>query len=147
MTASSFLLLLLLPGVAADTNITAGSASSNAGEKTGLKVKVAGYPTWCATVPFASLQYIPECRGYAGSANTPGGAASCANWCKWVPLSSMHYVTACSACSGQVQPIEGPAAPLPGCADWCGWSPAASWQYITLCPRTADRGDSTPGMR
>jgi len=101
-------------------------------EKTGLKTKAAtGYPNWCSTVPFGSLQYVPDCRGYAGSASA-GDTSACANWCQWMPISSMQYTPDCYRCSGQ-QVVEVPAAVPDGCAEWCGWSPTASWKDIPQC--------------
>eukprot|EP00437_Effrenium_voratum_P062476 CAMPEP_0181488000 /NCGR_PEP_ID=MMETSP1110-20121109/48138_1 /TAXON_ID=174948 /ORGANISM="Symbiodinium sp., Strain CCMP421" /LENGTH=324 /DNA_ID=CAMNT_0023614583 /DNA_START=65 /DNA_END=1040 /DNA_ORIENTATION=+ len=56
----------------------------------GLKVGrgSVGYPSWCSTVPLASLQYVPACRGFAGTEIRPAVGLPCLDWCRWVPVNS-----------------------------------------------------------
>ena len=68
----------------------------------GLKVRAAA-PDWCRWVPPASLQYVPDCTGFAGSSYGYGGGVStargpCESWCQWVPRPSWQYPPGCRGC-------------------------------------------------
>ena len=92
------------------------------------------YPSWCSTIPWGSLQYVPDCRGYRGSGNAVYYGPSCTSWCQWVPSPSWQYVSSCLGCAGQPRPLGGPAGPYgAGCANWCQWVPMGSWQYTSGC--------------
>lgn len=91
-----------------------------------------GYPSWCSTIPWGSLQYVPDCRGYRGSDVAVYYGPYCASWCQWVPSPSWQYVSSCERCGGQ--PVGVPVGPYSGdCASWCQWVPMLSWQYTSGC--------------
>eukprot|EP00439_Symbiodinium_sp_Y106_P037017 s2656_g4.t1 len=101
----------------------------------GLKVSRSslGYPSWCSTVPLASLQYVPACRGFAGTEIRPAVGLPCLDWCRWVPVNSWLVTPDCRGCSHPAAvPVGTPASPL-GCAHHCRWVPINSWQYTPEC--------------
>jgi len=91
-----------------------------------------GYPSWCSTIPWGSLQYVPDCRGYRGSDVAGYYGPYCASWCQWVPSPSWQYVSSCERCGGG--PVGVPVGPYSGdCASWCQRVPMLSWQYTSGC--------------